>query len=860
MLAWLYQLLVRLLPETYDPRDRSEILETHQARVAASTGTTEALWTELRELVDMGSTVVSSRRPRLRLDSLAQDVRLAFRVLRQSPLTSLLAILSLALGLGATSAIYSCLDVFLFRPLPFPQAESLVGVAMANRDQGWNGNVFSHRDLVDWREQADGVDVAGYRPNSSSVAMDGLAERVSSADVSWNLLRVLRLQPLSGRGFTRDDERSGARSILVSEAFAMRAHGSVANATGRSIRLDGARYEVIGVLPPIRGVPGLDAQIWLPLPLTTDAPRSGHSIYGIARLGENMTLSAAREHLDLVASAVAVADPERTFPNARVRPFRDEVYGAQFEQGGVVLGIAVLFVLLIACANIANLLLARGSARRRELGVRSALGADRSRLVRQLLTESFVLAALGGLVGLLVARAAIHLLLRFVLPADMPGYALIGLDQRVVVVAAVLTLFSAFAFGLAPATRAAGGDLHGPVTSSARSTGRQRQRSASLLVIAEITLALGLIAGCGLLIDSLARLRSVEMGLRVDDSLTFSVYLPSAVATDAEAVADLHGQLEAAFRVLPGVQDVAAASGPAIGGWSTMLVERPGADGDARSSAENRVVTSGFRQLMGIEMRAGRWFNDSVDQPQSQQVAVVTQPLAERLWESPEAALGERIAVGDTHWTVVGVAGSPRLRGPQRPPPPAVFRAFAQRPTRSLSYVVTARGGHNELLRQIRHTVDELAPGLSVDRATTLRGLLGEQLTAEATSLELLAAMAALALLLTLVGVYGVVAHAVGQRGREMGLRFALGASSRDLVALVLRQSLWLALVGVGAGIGVALLLGKGLTLFLSGVRPANPIVLGIAVLLMLAAVLVASYPPARRAARIDPNESLRAD
>ncbi len=866
MLDLLYRALLRLLPRRFDAADRDEMWDTYRHRVDArerSSGAGAASDLRKRELVDLLRTFAPGKSASGSLDTLRQDIRFGIRSLARTPVTSSLAVVSLALGIGATTAIFGALDVWLFRPLPLGNASRLVGVGMANFERGWDFNVFSVPDFVDWRRGSSTVDLGAYMQASYNFAAGDQAERATALVTSHNLPDVLGIEPRAGRTFTAEEgTTTGPRVVLLSDSFWKDALGADDGILGSDVVLDGTAHTVIGILPTGVSIPGVPADLWVPLRVSGQEARDGHVLQAVGLLADGVTLEVARAELRSVAATVVERDPERTFPNAAVVPFRDVVYGTEFEQGGLVMGGAVAFVLLIACLNIANLLLARGLGRGHEIAVRGALGAGRGRVVRQLLTESLIIAVAGGVLGLAVAWAAVRLLVRYVfMPPAVPGWDLIGIDARALAVTAALALVSTLIFGLLPALRTSKVDLRGRLADGNRAgVGRRRGRLASALVVGEVAASMALLVACGLLIRDMAGLQTREMSMRTHDALIFRVSPPRASYESMTEVAVLLQEFSSRIAAIPGVEGVASSSGHPVSGWSSNLYTVTGveSDADTRQSAEARRVSSTYRDVMELRLVAGRWFDAAVDTPEGTPVAVVSRVLADRWWSTPAEALGKEVDNGGRR-RIIGVVESPRIRGAHRDPPPLILEWFEQRPTRTRFFVVTHTAGMNDLAASVREVLRDVDPTLALIGPMSIEAAVADGLGGQWAGLQILGALGGLALALTLVGVYGVTAHSVGQRSREMGLRVALGATGTGVTRLVMRRGAFVAALGIIIGTGLGLLLGTGLAFLLVGVSPADPATLGMVAALLFVAVLAASYVPARRAARVDPVRVMKA-
>ncbi len=869
MLDRLYRILLRLLPRHYDAADRQEIWDTYQRRIAEAQQSGDA-WGATRErgreVFDLFGSAVKVLGPAHLFDALRYDLRLGARSLVRSPLTTILATASLALGIGATTTIFTALDVWLIRPLQVSNADRLVSVRMANREKGWGFNPFSTPDFADWRRASETVDLAAYRFSSFNLGAGDRVERAEAIEVSVNLLDVLGIEPALGRDFSEDEGTSaGPRVVMLSHGLWESAFGADRALIGQTALLDGVPHTIVGVLPADRGIPGIEGDVWVPLRISGTERRADHVLRGVGLLRADASLALAREELGAVAARVALQDPERTFPDATVIPLRALVYGPQYEQGGILLGGAVLFVLLIACANIANLLLARGVSRTQEIAVRGALGAGRGRIVRQLLTESVLLAVVGGALGVVVAYVGIDLFVNYVLPGEaMPGGGQIALDGRSLTFTAMLTLISALVFGLLPALRSSRVDFRARLSDGGGAgVSAARSKLGSALVIGEISASLVLLILTGLMIRQLTVLYQLDMGMRTDDAVVFRLSVAPESRPTLDDVRVFYDQVIERLEAVPGVTSVATSTGHPLRAWSTMLYSVPEVDGPdehGRNSAESRRVSPNYTEVMGLGLVAGRWFDPSTDGVGAPPVAVVSRALADLRWENPAEALGKTVLFNDIRREIVGVVAGGLLRGPLSPPPSIVFEPFAQRPERYAFVVVGHTVGHQQVVAQIRTIVRDMDPNLAVFGVQTLEDALDESLSGHRAALRILSVLGAVALLLTVVGVYGVMAHTVNRQKSELGLRMALGATAGALIRFVLKRSGQVAAIGLGLGIVLSLIAGKALSFLLVGVSPRDPLVLVAVSTLLFTAVLIASYVPARRAAHADPVSTLRGD
>jgi putative ABC transport system permease protein len=818
-------------------------------------------------------------------DTFLQDLRYAIRSLLQRPGFTLVATLTLALGIGANSAIFSVLHGVLLRPLPYADPAAIV-----LPHTRWSANPrgpFSLPEYFDLREQTRALDrVGAYSNGTLTLTGAGEAERLRAGYVTADALPVLGVAPVLGRGFTAEEDAPGRPAVVVlGDGLWRRRFGGDPAIVGRTLTLDDIPTTVIGIMPPgfqlpsHYAVPGMELWTLLQLdPATNRSERGGHWLEVVGRLHPGLTVEAAdREVAALVAGMV------RQYPYEYRQDFGGFAVPAMEESVGRIRPVLVLLMgavgllLLIACANVASLLLARAEARQREIAVRAALGARSGRLVRQLLTESLVLAAVGGGAGVLLASWLVHALVAAA-PPTLPRLESIGLDGWSVAFAAVLSLGTGLLFGLAPALHAAGPNLFLMLTDGGRAgtAGRQRQRLRRGLVVAQIGLALVLLVGAGLLIQSFARLRGVDPGFVPNGLLTARLELSPVRYPRNDQIRAFYEELVRRLEQVPGVAAVATVKALPmtqleLGDWSFVeegrhsLPPRP-ADWVL---ANWQAVSPGYFETMRIPMLQGRDVA-AADRVGAPGVAIVNRTLARRAWPGGDA-LGKRILLGggasDSVWrTVIGVAGDVRHRGLDVEPQPEIYLPHAQFPAgtgtalRTLRLVLRSERDPVALTSAVRAAVASLDPDLPLAEVQTMEEAMGSWAAERRLTMLLVAGFAVVAIVLGGVGIYGVMAHMVAQRTREIGIRIAVGAVPREILALVLRQGAWLAGLGIAAGTLAGLGAARLLSGLLYGIAPTDlPTFLATAVLLAAVAA-AASLLPAVRATRIDPIEALRAE
>ena len=794
------------------------------------------------------------------MDQLRHDVRFALRSIIRNPVVSLVAIISLALGIGANASIFSAVDVFMLKPLPFPDANRLVKLGETLPERGFTGVNTSMPTLIDWRRQSKTMNIAGYDDVGLNMSGGDQPERLTGLAVTYNFFDVLEVQPAIGRGFLAEEEQKGAGYVLIiSHGLWQRTFGADPEILGRMIGLNGRQYTVVGVMPADFEFDNPFHEIWIPIEDPGEEWRATHYMEAFARVGSSVEL--ARAELSQIQTRLGNAYPAQSGWGADVIPLREEWFDQSFRQGSAIAAVAVFFVLLIACSNVANLLLARGAARGREIALRGALGAGRRRIAIQLLTESVILATLGAIAGLLVAAIGIRGVVSL-LPPFFPRLDDIALQPRTLVFMGGLTLLSAVGFGLLPSLRASrtnfGDALSEGGSGASRSTGGVLRNA---LVMGEIALATVLLISAALLVKSFAGLRSVDLGFEVEDLVTAAVTLPATKYPGTEDVATFHRELLSQITALPGVERAGAASGLPTRGLNQTgysLPGRPAWDEGQEPRVFFRSVTPGFLETMAIPLLAGRGVEGG-DVEGTPGIAVINERLAERHWAG-ESPLGQTIAFDETVLEIVGVVGNTRDWGASNLPPPMVYQSAYQVGDRRMSYAVKTSTDPSALIEDIRSRVRASDPEQPLYSVSTMKAVMQDSLGPDVAMMKVLGVLAIIAFILAAGGVYGVLAYSVAQRTREIGIRMALGAQPRDVMSMVVRQGSMLALVGVGLGLLASFVSTRGLAFFLVGVDPMDAQVFTAITLFLLFTGVVASYLPARRATRVDPMLALRPD
>ncbi len=815
---------------------------------------------------------------RWRWEMLWPDVVYAVRTLVRQPGFTLLALLSLAVGIGANTAMFSVVHAVLLRPLPFPDPEQLVAIWTSSADRPGRGFASTAPDFVDWRRETKGfAEMAALEASASALTGEGPAEQVPSAQVTGGFFTVLGVRALHGRTLSTDDDPMGTPDVAVlGHGLWRRRYGADPTIVGRTIAINGRPFQVVGVMPEHFRYP-LNAELWIPerfdeRELTTQ--RGAHYLQVIGRLGEGVALERARDALAGTAANLEARYPRtNTGRTVIAQTLRESLVGDVRKALLIMLG-AVGFVLLIVCVNVANLCLTRAVGRQRELALRTALGASRLRLVRALLVESTLLAMAGAVAGVMVAVWASAVVASL---AERTGIALLDqtrIDRPVLAFAAALGMLSAILFGTLPAWQASASDVNRQLREESGTTtgSRQRRRLGAALIVAETALAVVLLVGAGLLMRSFVALAAVDLGFRTDRIQTFNVSLPEARYPTPTSRAELVDTLVSRIKEWPQVETAGAIFGLPLSNFRFMITMTT-IDGRKLSDAEQdqhtlgvRVITPDYFRAMGIPIRVGRPFG-AADRLGAPTVVIINEAAARQLWPDSDP-LGHHFTMGTRlgqegealGGTVVGVVADVRDFGPASTVRPTVYAAHAQFPTEFLSVAVKARGEPGALVEPLRQLMAQLDPALPMFRVRTMEQLASDAVAQPRLYLMLLGLFAAASVLLAAIGIYGVLAHGVSQRTREIGLRLALGAERGRVLRMVVGQALALALGGLALGLASAAGLSRLLGGLLFGVEPADlPTYLAAAAGLALVAV-VASVVPAVRAARVDPIVALRTE
>jgi putative ABC transport system permease protein len=798
-------------------------------------------------------------------------------MLRRSPGVTAAAVVALALGIGANTAIFSVVDGVLLRPLPFPDSHALYAVHTGSARFGRYNGPFSwpeYEDLVAQNRTFESV--GGWTNGDANLTGAATPERVLVRAVTPSLLPTLRVAPIRGRNFLPEETFHGRDHVAILDyGLWQRQFSGAADVIGQSLRLDTVDYEIIGVLP--RGF-RLESHVDVWLPLATDDPgmkvRNAHFLRVVGRERPGVTAAAMTSDLGAIAQYETNTFPDMFPPSygfgIRARPYIDEVVGDVRLALFVLLG-AVAFVLLIACANVANLMLARAATRQREMAIRTALGAGRRRLVRQLLTESLVLSIIGGALGALFAAWGIDVLVGMS-PDSLPRVGEVALDVRVLCFTALIALLTGIAFGLAPAISASRPDLHDSLKDGRRGTTSGRGRLRKALVVAEVALSLVLLVGAGLMVRSFLRLRQVDPGFRPDHALMMRVSLPVPNSEISEADRDrfvrFFTDATAGLRTLPGVSAAGGATAlPLDGNSPDRLFDIEGYTPDAsaeRPDAQNREVTPGWFAAMGIPLLQGRDLAASDDRD-APRVVVVNDSFAKKFFPKGDA-IGKRIRLGkltkEFPWgTIVGIVGNVRGYGLDEQYEAEMYWPTAQsRNTSAMSLVVRTGGDPGALAVAARGAIAEIDPAQPVFDVQSLEQLVASSLGQRRFMLTVMMLFGLVALVLAAVGIYGVMSYTVAQRTQEIGIRVALGAQPASVLGMVIRDGMTLVGIGLALGTAAALGLARVASSLLYGVSSTDVVTYAVIAGVLAAVALLAIVLPARRAMRVDPMQALRSD
>ena len=876
MLRWIYKLPLRLrslFRKSRVEQELSDELRFHlekliEEKVGKGMVPEEARYAALRELGGVEQIKEECRDMRRvnYIENFAQDVRYGLRMLAKNPGFTTVAVLTLALGIGANTAIFSVVNAVLLCPLPYKDSNRLVWLSETDLRERLGDMGVSPPTFLDWRSQAWSFEaLSAYSEGDFVVTGRGEPEKITSAAVSGNFFALLGVRPALGRGFLPEEDQVHSRPVVIlGDEFWRSRFGSDLGIVGRGITLDGKNYEVVGVAPPRFNYPP-GTEIWTPLmPTMADGltVRGAHILDVLGRLKKGVALSRATVELNTVQRRIAQEDADYRNYGVHVVPLQEHIVGDVRLPLLVLLG-AVGFVLLIACANVVNLYLARAATRGREMAIRVAVGASGGRVVRQLLTESLIVASAAGALGTLLASWGMDALVA-VSPQKLPRAQEISVNSQVLALALVVSVLAGLVVGLAPALQAKKLDpsagLKGEAFRLIGGPGRNRLRN--LLVVSEIALALVLLVGAGLVINSFARLLRVNLGFRPQHVIAFRLALAASRYPDpAHQVAFFQLLLER-VATLPGVRSVGMGENLPISGQgmtSPVIIQgRPAPSGE-RVIVQQSVVDPGYFRTMGIRLEKGRSFREQ-DNAEAPPVVLVNQAFVRQFFPG-EDPIGKRLRTlfgKPVMREVVGVVGDVKHAGPAEGAPLEVYVPYAQEPGPYMTVVVRTDADPAATIAALRSSVLAIDKDQPLDQVATMESLLSESMAQPRFLSFVLGVFAATALALTAVGIYGVMSYSVTQRVHEIGIRLALGAEQGDVLRLVIGQGLVLTVIGMTAGLAGAFALARVLASLLFGVRPTDPVTFVAVSLLLTTVAMFASYIPARRAMKVDPMVALR--
>jgi putative ABC transport system permease protein len=799
------------------------------------------------------------------MDHLGRDLRFAVRSLLKRPAMFGIATVSLALGIAANTTIFAAVDGLMIRPLPYPDAGRILQLWTSNPARGWHRVGTSVPDYLDWRREIKSMELGAFTIANVNLAESERPERAQRGRVTASFFTVMGTAPLFGRTFLADEEKPGApKTAVIGYALWTRRFAGNPSALGKVIMLNGEPHTIVGIMPKTFRFPTPSTDLWTPITHDGTEKRGDRALALVGRLRAGVAEQAGLGELGTIAARLAGEYDEDRGDGVVGETLQSSLLGPEFYRGATVSMVAVVFVLLIACANVANLLLARGTGRARELALRTAIGASRARLVRQLLTESVMLALVGGALGVVLSIWGIRAFVS-IIPTNVPGVDRIALNARALAYTVGVCLIAGIAFGVAPALRATSVGISSVLREGGRTAtmGLRRNRLGASLVVSEIALALALLISAGLLIKGAIRVQTVDLGFEPDHLLTVRMMLPENQYADTTRLLAVEGQMLAHLAALPGVESVGATSIlPTQGGSATTYaVEgRPKPETSKAPYAQLRVITPGYLKTTRYRLVRGREFT-AEDRLGRTNVTLVNETFARKLWPNTEA-IGKRIiidaATGETPCEIVGIVADVREFGPDSDIPDMMYFAAWQRPQRALSFVLRSTSDPAALANAVRAQLAAVDPTIPAFAVKTMSELIDLAEQANMIMPRLLAVFGALALVLAIVGVYGVMSYSVSQRTHEVGVRMALGAGKGDVLRLVLRQGATLALAGLAIGLGLAALTTRTLSFFLLGVSAFDPAVFTCVSLALAGAAFAASIVPAIRALRVDPLIALR--
>ncbi|MBL8234505.1 MAG: ABC transporter permease [Bryobacterales bacterium] len=800
------------------------------------------------------------------MGNLLSDLRFGSRLLLRSPGFTIVAILTLALGIGANTALFTVADAVLLRPLPYPEPGQLAMIWEDASHIGFARNTPAPANFVDWKARTRSFsDVAAARFRQATLTEDGAPELATGSGVTWNFFPLMRVAPHLGRAFTPEEDKPDPRVVILSHGLWVRRYGGDPKVVGRDIRMNGLNVTVVGVMPSNFRFPDATTDYWVPAGFTAKdwSNRGSHYLRVVGRLKPGITIERAQQDMQAIAAQLQQEYPRTNSRlGAVVIPLHEEVTG-EVRMGVLVLMAAAASVLLIGCANLANLLLARASGRAREVAVRRALGASRTRLITQLVTESLMLAFVGGVLGVALAYAGVRVL-EVMIPPQVMAHMTLAMDRRVLLFAAGVSILTGVLFGLAPAWRSASQSLNEALKLGGKGDVGGRSGSfRNLLVVAEVAVAVVLTVSAGLLIETLRYLQGLKLGFEPNRLLTMRTSFGGQKHSEYKDRESLHQRVIEKVSAIPGVASAAFCTNPPFTATgNTNGIEIEGRAEDLSLDAHYREGTGAYLRTLGVRLLEGRLI-DERDTASAPFVAVINETFARRYWPN-ESPLGKRIRFGrGAKWmSIVGVVRDVRERGLQLEMKLSTYIPTAQSGAQGggfASYlIVRSHTDPQTVMASVRDAFAAVDRELPVHQVRTMDEIIDRHLASRKNQLTLLVTFSSLALLLAAIGVYGVVAFVVSRRTREIGLRMALGATQGDVLSDVLRRGLTSSLAGIAAGVATAMVLTRFMRSMLIGVSSLDwrPYVFSAAVLLFV--TLVACYLPARRASSVDPMAALR--
>jgi putative ABC transport system permease protein len=818
------------------------------------------------------------------METFWKDLRYGWRTLWRNPGFAIVAIVTLAIGIGANVTIFSVINGVLLKPLPFPESRRLVTIWETDSERNVVRGTASPAEFLDWQEMNHSFEnLAAWRGLYFTITGGGDPERVWGSEVSGNFFRMLKIAPALGRDFEKDDEQPGHEPVaILTDGLWRRRFGADPGVIGKTIELDGKPATVIGVLPKSFSLYGTSPSfdIWRPLAFDrAKLDRQAHALVIFGRLARSVTIAQAQTEMRAIQEELKQKYPDIDQKNGlRVTGFHEELVSS-LRPGLLLLLPAVGFLLLIASGNVANLMLARATAREREIAVRASLGAGRNRILRQLLTESFLLAALGAFVGIVFAIGGLHLLRAFLPPptgrGQIPHPEWITIDATVLAFTIGIAFLTSVIFGLAPSLQVARARIYESLKEGSRGTtsGRRSQFIRSALIVSEVGFSLILLVGASLLVRSFSRMMSEDLGFNPSNVLTMQIFLAPAQYPTTQSVSNFYDDVLGKVAALPGVQSASAVNFLPLTGWNVFCnfeVEgHPITESDEQPTTQYRVSDWRYLQTMGIAVKEGRAFA-AADSPRAPGVAIVNETLARRYWPGQDP-VGQQIKLifpatrqvwdGEPQagWlTIVGIAADARDWAWGEAKAGQMYLPLAQDPSRIMHLTVRSQGDPNQLTSDIRHAVETSDPNQPVTDVRSMDGYLDIAVAQKRLNMSLLAFFAVVAGVLAAIGIYGVMGYAVEQRSHEIGIRMALGARPDDVVRMIVRDGMKLALLGLALGLAGSLVAMKYLESQLYGIKARDPLTFACVAVALALVALAACYIPARRATKVDALSALR--